>query len=211
MKRKSKPTAVIIDYGAGNLYSLARSLEFLGVDVTVTGSAQKVAGAERIIIPGVGAFGKAMERLEKLNLDKAVLDFAATGRPLLGICLGMQLLAEKSFEFGVTKGLGIISGEVCPMKGEIGGLKTPHMGWNRLFIRRNDGLFNNFKNGSYVYYIHSFYVKGGGDEVKAFSEYGVEIPGVVAKNNAYGMQFHPEKSGEAGLRLLRAFCEKPCL
>lgn len=197
----------IVDYGVGNLFSLASSLKFLGLECVVTSKKEDLLAADRIILPGVGAFGDAMEKLKDTGLVGIVKEQAEV-KPLLGICLGMQLLFDRSFEFGEHEGLGLISGTVEPLSKDIrAGLKIPHMGWNRLEIVRDDPVFKYFKNGEAVYYVHSFYAKNCSESVLGVSSYGVVVPGLVKSGLTYGMQFHPEKSGDAGLRLLKAFGE----
>ena len=199
----------IIDYGVGNLFSLTSSLRHIGAENVVTGDAAALEAAQRIILPGVGAFGDAMEKLEATGLVPVLRRQAARGMPLLGICLGMQLLFEKSYEYGEHAGLGLLPGRVCPLAEDLAGtgLKVPHIGWNPLQIHRPDTpILQNTREGECVYYVHSYYVKGCGEALAASSEYGVTVPGTVALGNVYGCQFHPEKSGETGLGILRAFC-----
>ena len=199
----------IVDYGVGNLFSLQSSLRSLGLETEVTGEAERLRRAERIILPGVGAFGDARSKLDATGLVPVLLE-EAEQKPLLGICLGMQLLFDRSFEYGEHPGLGLIPGEVADLREALDSRrwKVPHMGWNRLEIVRDDPLFRESRRGEYVYYVHSFYARRCEDSVLATSEYGgVAVPGVVHRGNVWGAQFHPEKSGEAGLRLLRAFAE----
>jgi len=199
----------IIDYGVGNLYSLSRSLEYIGEKAVVTKDAQTILAADKVILPGVGAFGEAMEKLNNLSLTDVVREVASAGTPLLGICLGMQLLFDESLEFGNHKGLGLIPGRVCPLADDVSGLKIPHMGWNRLEILKDDFFFSQIpnKDSAYVYFVHSFYAKGCEISTLAVAEYGVKVTAVVKKGNVYGAQFHPEKSGQVGLAMLKAFCE----
>ncbi len=198
----------IVDYGVGNLFSLSASLAHLGLDSTVTADPEKIRSADQIILPGVGAFGDAMDKLNSTGLVP-LLKEQAQQKPLLGICLGMQLLFEQSSEYGVHQGLGLIPGKVEPLLPQVEplGLKVPHMGWNQLQIQRPDPFLKYFRNGEYVYYVHSFYATGCPDYLLAQSPYGVQVPGLVKNGKVYGAQFHPEKSGDAGLRLLRAFGE----
>ena len=199
----------IVDYGVGNLFSLRSSLRSLGVETEVTGEAERLRAAERIILPGVGAFGDARAKLDATGLVPVLLEEAGR-KPLLGICLGMQLLFERSFEYGEHPGLGLIPGEVADLREDLDSQdwKVPHMGWNRLEILRDDPLFCGFSSGEYVYYVHSFYARRCEESLLAVSGYGgVTVPGVVRRGKVWGAQFHPEKSGEAGLRLLRAFAE----
>ena len=198
----------IIDYGVGNLYSISHSLTSLGIENQVTRDEKAISQADKLILPGVGAFGDARKKLADTGMDQALLRRVREGAPLLGICLGMQLLFEKSYEYGVHPGLGLIPGEVCPLKDDIPkSLKVPHIGWNQLIFTGESPLLQYVREGDSVYYVHSFYAKGAGDAVKAVSEYGVMVPGLVQKGNVFGAQFHPEKSGPVGLSILRAFGE----
>ena len=201
----------IIDYGVGNLFSLKSSLAQLGQDTVVTADPDTIRKADRLILPGVGAFGDAMDKLVATDLVP-VIRAEAEKKPLLGICLGMQLLFEKSYEYGEHTGLGLIPGEVCPLADDLKNpsLKVPHIGWNRLDIvpgRENDPLFKYTKPGEYVYYVHSFYAKNCAANTLAASEYSIPVTGAVKNGLVYGTQFHPEKSGDTGLRMLRAFAE----
>lgn len=198
----------IVDYGVGNLFSLKSSFKSIGIDATVTSDKSVLESAERIILPGVGAFGDAVEKLRATGLDKVVIEQAKNGKPLLGICLGMQMLFEKSYEYGVHDGLSLIKGNIVPIKDVIPpNLKIPHIGWNALSITgEKNGLFKYINDGDFVYFVHSFY-GADCDSVIATSEYGVPLTAAVAKGNVYGCQFHPEKSGKVGLNILRAFCE----
>ena len=199
----------IVDYGVGNLFSLQSSLRFLGLETEVTGRAERLRAADRIILPGVGAFGDARAKLDETGLVPVLLE-EAERKPLLGICLGMQLLFDRSFEYGQHPGLGLIPGEVAPLAEDLGDktLKIPHMGWNSLEIVRDDPLFRYFRPGEYVYYVHSFYARRCPESTLGVSRYGsLAVTGAVRRGNVWGLQFHPEKSGDAGLRLLRAFAE----
>lgn len=199
----------IVDYGVGNLFSLKSSLAALGLESVVTGDAEELRRADRIILPGVGAFGDAIDKLRSTGLVPVIKE-EARRKPLLGICLGMQLLFDESCEYGIHEGLGLVPGRVCALKDalEDKSLKVPHMGWNSLDIRRDDPIFKYFEDGEYVYYVHSFYADGCGESTLAASEYGnVSVTGLVRRGNVWGSQFHPEKSGDAGLRLLKAFAE----
>ena len=196
----------IIDYGVGNLYSLAHSLEFLGVPCRVTRDPSEISAARRLILPGVGAFGDAMARLNDSALVPLINERARSGVPLLGICLGMQLLFEMSCEYGEHRGLGLIPGKVCPLRPDIPqGMKVPQMGWNELHVVRPHPLLSGVRPGECVYYVHSYYAKDCQGFVLAASRYGVEVPGLVARGNVAGAQFHPEKSGDVGLGILKAF------
>ncbi len=199
----------IVDYGVGNLFSLTSSLHALGLETEVTRAPEKLRAAERIVLPGVGAFGDAREKLDATGLIPVLLEEAAR-KPLLGICLGMQLLFDRGFEYGEHAGLGLIPGEVASLGENLEDrtLKVPHMGWNSLDIRKDDPLFRYFRNGEYVYYVHSFYARHCGDDTLGTSQYGnVAVTGAVRRGNVWGAQFHPEKSGDVGLRLLKAFAE----
>ena len=201
----------IMDYGVGNLFSLKSSLAQLGQDTVVTADPDTIRKADRLILPGVGAFGDAMDKLVATGLVP-VIRAEAEKKPLLGICLGMQLLFEKSYEYGEHTGLGLIPGEVCPLADDLKdpSLKVPHIGWNRLDLvpgREDDPLFKYTKPGEYVYYVHSFYAKNCAANTLATSEYSIPVTGAVKNGLVYGTQFHPEKSGDTGLRMLRAFAE----
>ena len=198
----------IIDYGVGNLFSLTSSFKYVGADVIVTSDVNKIKKADKIILPGVGAFGDAIKKLRDTGLDKVVIEEAKNGKPLMGICLGMQLLFEKSYEYGEYEGLGLLKGSVVPMEGYIdASLKIPHIGWNALDIKKESPLFKYLKNGDCVYFVHSYFAKDCEQSLLATTEYGKELTGAVAYKNIYGCQFHPEKSGDVGLKILKAFCE----
>ena len=199
----------IVDYGVGNLFSLASSVRSLGLEVTVTRDAADLRAADHILLPGVGAFADAMNKLTATGLVP-VLKEETQHTPLLGICLGMQLLFDKSYEFGEHEGLGLIPGQVCPLAEDLTdpALKVPHIGWNALDITRpDDPLFKYVQNGEYVYYVHSFYAKDCAASTLATSEYSIPVTGAVRRGLVYGTQFHPEKSGNTGLRMLKAFAE----
>ena len=198
----------IIDYGVGNLYSLTSSFKFIGADVTVTSDADVIRSADKLILPGVGAFEDAREKLRASGLDTVIVGEAEKGKPVMGICLGMQMLFEYSYEYGKHAGLGLLSGSVIGMQGRIPAeLKIPHIGWNALHITREHPLLKYVNEGDCVYFVHSFYADGCEDSLIATAEYGREITATVAKGNVMGCQFHPEKSGKVGLSILRAFCE----
>ena len=199
----------IIDYGVGNLFSLKSSLLAIGVDAIVTGDAEIIKKSDKIILPGVGAFEDAAKKLRESGLADVVKNEAKAGKPILGICLGMQLLFDKSFEYGEHEGLGLIPGEVRPIAEVVEkGLKIPHIGWNPLNIRKEEnGLFKYINNGDCVYFVHSYYATKCDEHVIATAEYSAELTASVANGNVMGCQFHPEKSGKVGLSILRAFCE----
>ena len=195
----------IIDYGVGNLFSLRSSFAAIGVEAFVSGDAAELSKADRLILPGVGAFGDAAEKLRQSGLDAFVKEQAAAGKPLMGICLGMQLLFEKSYEYGEHEGLGLLQGQVVGMNGRLPeGLKIPHMGWNALRLTKAAKLL---EEGSYVYFVHSFYAENCEASIAAVTDYGIPITAAVEQNNIFGCQFHPEKSGNVGLEILRKFCE----
>ncbi|MGN0990365.1 MAG: imidazole glycerol phosphate synthase subunit HisH [Candidatus Ventricola sp.] len=199
----------IIDYGVGNLFSLKSSLGMIGAQAVVTGDADVIRRADRLILPGVGAFGDARKKLAQTGLDAALCREAAQGKPVMGICLGMQMLFEKSLEYGEHEGLGLIPGEVVPMAGRLPeGLKIPHIGWNALNMKRPDHpLMKYTDSGDCVYFVHSFFADHCAESVIATAEYGIDVTAAVARGNVLGCQFHPEKSGAVGLNILRAFCE----
>ena len=213
----------IIDYGVGNLFSLAHSLKAVGAEPVVTGEAEVIRRADHVILPGVGAFGDAADKLRDTGLDRVVKNVAAAGTPIMGICLGMQLLLDRSYEFGEHEGLGLIPGEVRPIAEVIpSGYKIPHIGWNALVLRRRarvtgpDGregapaphpIFKQVAQGDCVYFVHSYYGARCDDHVIATAEYGAMLTAAVAKDNVVGCQFHPEKSGRVGLEILRQFCD----
>ena len=198
----------IIDYGVGNLFSLSSSFKALGFDTVVTGDEKVIRQADKLILPGVGAFEDAIAKLRDSGLDKVIIDEVSKGKKILGICLGMQMLFEKSYEYGVHIGLGLLKGEVIPMENSIPkDLKIPHIGWNVLKFNGSSPLFKYIKDGDHVYFVHSFYADNCKNSVIATTEYGKELTAAVAKDNIFGCQFHPEKSGEVGLAILKAFCE----
>ncbi|HIW34655.1 MAG TPA: imidazole glycerol phosphate synthase subunit HisH [Candidatus Paenibacillus intestinavium] len=193
---------VIIDYGMGNLHSVSKAVERLGYEVVVTGDAEKILAADAVILPGVGAYGDAMQHLQETGLAEVTKQFAATGKSLLGICLGMQLLFEQSEEYGLHQGLGLLQGDVVRFKGDF---KIPHMGWNKLQFLQQSPLFLNLTEG-HVYFVHSYHVlPTNKDNLLATGDYNGPVTAIVGKNNVYGMQFHPEKSGELGMQLLKNF------
>lgn len=198
----------IIDYGVGNLFSLQSSLTAIGQKVVVSSEPEVLRKADHILLPGVGAFEDAVQKLRASSLDQMVYEAVKAGKPLMGICLGMQMLFEKSFEYGEHQGLGLLKGQVVPMEGYLpADLKIPHMGWNALRIVQPEGkLFANTKQRDHVYFVHSYFATGCGDSLAAVTEYGKILTAAVEKDNVFGCQFHPEKSGEVGLDILRAFC-----
>ena len=200
----------IVDYGVGNLYSLVSSLHHLGLAAEVTGKADDLRAADRIVLPGVGAFGDARAKLDATGLVPVLLE-EAEKKPFLGICLGMQLLFDRSFEYGEHPGLGLVPGEVADLREDLSDktLKVPHMGWNSLeFQKKDDPLLRDVSDGEYVYYVHSFYARPCAESTSAVSRYGnVAVAGMVRQGNVWGTQFHPEKSGNTGLRILKAFGE----
>lgn len=198
----------VIDYGVGNLFSLRSSFAAIGQEAAVTNDIEEIRRADRLILPGVGAFRDAAEKLRASGMDRAVKEEAAKGKPLLGVCLGMQMLFERSYEYGVYEGLGLLKGEIRPIDERIpAGLKIPQMGWNALKIVKDSPLLKNTREGEYVYFVHSYSAVDCGDSLLAVTEYGADLTACVGKGNVFGCQFHPEKSGEAGLRILQAFCE----
>ena len=201
----------IIDYGVGNLFSLRSSFAAIGQEAVVTNNIEEIRRADRLLLPGVGAFQDAAEKLRASGMDKAVTEEAAKGKPLLGVCLGMQMLFEKSYEYGEHQGLGLIAGEVRPIAPMIGqGLKVPHIGWNGLQFPKNkekSRLYRYIEEGDCVYFVHSYAAVGCEDALTAATEYGAMLTASVERENVYGTQFHPEKSGSVGLKILQAFCE----
>ena len=199
----------IVDYGVGNLFSLGSSFAAIGADVTVTGDKKALANAEKIILPGVGAFHDAAEKLRREELDAFLVEQAKSGKIIMGICLGMQMLFEKSFEYGEHTGLSLLHGEIVPISKVVPKeLKIPHMGWNALsFVGKKHALFKNINEGNCVYFVHSYFAENCADSVIATAEYGYPITAAVARENVLGCQFHPEKSGAVGLKILKAFCD----
>ena len=199
----------IIDYGVGNLFSLKSSFEAIGQEVVISGDEAVLRQADKLVLPGVGAFQDAARKLRQNGLDRFVREQAAAGKPLLGICLGMQMMFERSYEYGVHEGLGLLKGEVVPMEGTLPPeLKIPHIGWNALdFVKKDSLLLSGIREGDFVYFVHSYYASGCEDSLAAVTQYGQPITAMVEKGNIYGCQFHPEKSGNVGLSILRAFCK----
>jgi len=198
----------IVDYGVGNLFSLQHSFKAIGADAIVSSDANVIRSADRILLPGVGAFQDAAAKLRETGLDEVVISEAKKGKPLMGICLGMQMLFDKSYEYGEHAGLGLIPGCVSPIAGRIPeDYKIPHIGWNALKFTKDSPLFKYIEAGDHVYFVHSYHAEQCEDAVIAVSEYGYDLTAAVAKDNVFGCQFHPEKSGKTGLNILRAFCE----
>ncbi len=198
----------IVDYGVGNLFSLKSSFAAIDVKAIVTSNPDEILGADRIILPGVGAFEDAARKLKESGLDKVLKQAVDKGIPLMGICLGMQMLFDKSFENGEFEGLGFVKGEVRPIKEVIPqDLKIPQIGWNALSIKKPSKIFKYIKDGDYVYFVHSYYAANCNDSLIADTNYGAPLTAAVQNGNVYGCQFHPEKSGDVGLRILKAFCE----
>lgn len=199
----------VIDYGVGNLFSLSQSLKFIGEDAKITGNKDEIANADRIILPGVGAFGDAAAKLRQLGLDETVCNEAKKGKPVLGICLGMQMLHDVSFEYGEYRGLSLIPGEVVDMSPELPeNFKVPHIGWNALkFEGEKSKIYKYINEGDFVYFVHSYYARTNKKYISATVDYHIPITASVEYGSVYGTQFHPEKSGEVGLNILRAFCE----
>ena len=197
----------IIDYDAGNIRSVEKALLLLGQDVIITGQEEEILRADKVVLPGVGAFGDAMANLRKTGLDMTIKKVAENGTPFLGICLGLQLLFERSDEAPGVEGLGILKGEILRIPDQPG-LKIPHMGWNSLHLQNDGRLFRGIQEGTYVYFVHSYYLKAADEKiVKASTEYSTHIHASVEKGNVFACQFHPEKSSDAGLRILRNFVE----
>ncbi len=199
----------IVDYGVGNLFSLSSSLKSIGADTVVTSDKQKILDSSKIILPGVGAFSDAQEKLQQSGLFELIINEAKKGKQLLGICLGMQMLFEKSYEYGEYDGLGLIKGSIVPLEGKISPeLKIPHIGWNSLdFKNGGSELFKYINNGDFVYFVHSYFAADCKKSVIATAEYGIDVTAAVQNENVFGCQFHPEKSGDVGLNILKAFCE----
>ena len=199
----------IIDYGVGNLFSLTSSLGSIGAETVITSDPEVIRKADKLLLPGVGAFSDAIAKLRASGLDKVIIEEVRGGKELLGICLGMQMLFEKSYEYGEHEGLGLLKGSVVPMAGIIPAeLKIPHIGWNALHVCKENKLFRYVNEGDFVYFVHSYYATDCDESLLATTEYGSELTAAVAYDNVMGCQFHPEKSGSVGLSILRAFCEE---
>ncbi len=198
----------IIDYGVGNLFSLESSFKAIGAKTVITGDAETIKKADRLILPGVGAFGDAAKKLKASGLDRVIKAQVNEGKPLMGICLGMQLLFEHSFEYGCHQGLGLLKGDIVPMENKISeNLKIPHIGWNALKFKAESPIFKYINEGDCVYFVHSYFASGCEESLIATTDYGAEITAAVGRGNIFGCQFHPEKSGNIGLNILKAFCE----
>ena len=198
----------IIDYGIGNLFSVVSSFKYIGQEAVVTSDPEVIRKSDKLILPGVGAFGDAILKLRQTGLDKVIIEEAQNGKPVMGICLGMQLLFEKSYEYGEHEGLGLLKGSVIGMQGVIDSkLQIPHIGYNSLTFNKDHPLFKYIKEGDYVYFVHSYYAVDCQDSLLAYAEYDKDITAIVGKDNVMGCQFHPEKSGTVGLNILRAFSE----
>lgn len=199
----------IIDYGVGNMFSLTSSLGSIGAETVITSDPDVIRKADKLLLPGVGAFSDAIAKLRATGLDKVIIEEVRDGKELLGICLGMQMLFEKSYEYGEHEGLGLLKGAVVPMAGVIPSeLKIPHIGWNALHVCKENKLFRYVNEGDFVYFVHSYYATDCDESLLATTEYGKELAAAVAYGNVMGCQFHPEKSGSVGLSILRAFCEE---
>lgn len=198
----------IVDYGVGNLFSLKSSFSAIGAEAVVTSDKAEIENADQIILPGVGAFGDASKKLFDSGLGEILINEAKAGKPIMGICLGMQLLFDKSFEYGEHKGLGLISGNIKPIADVIpNDFKIPHIGWNALNFKKDSPVNKYINNGDFVYFVHSFYAADCDEFTVATAEYGAPLTATVQNKNVFGCQFHPEKSGETGLKILRAFTE----
>lgn len=198
----------LVDYGVGNLFSLESSFRAIDQAVTVTADPEIIRKADKILLPGVGAFEDAARKLRKSGLDQLLTEQANNGKPLLGICLGMQLLFEKSYEYGEHAGLGLIPGQIRPLSQVVPpDYKIPHIGWNGLNMEKDSPLFSGISQGDQVYFVHSYFADNCHDSVIAWTEYGAKVTAAVAKDNVFGCQFHPEKSGNIGLQILRNFAQ----
>lgn len=201
----------IVDYGVGNIFSLYSSFKCIGAEVVLTSNPEEIKKADKIILPGVGAFADAAKKLRESGLSDVVVDEVKNGKPLLGICLGMQMLFERSFEYGEHKGLGLIKGDIVSMEGVVPEIyKIPHIGWNGLHFPKDKDkspIFKYINEEDCVYFVHSFFGVNCEESVIATTEYGAELTAAVADKNVYGVQFHPEKSGDVGMKILKAFCE----
>ena len=199
----------IIDYGVGNLFSLVSSFKAIGADTVITGDIETIKKADKLILPGVGAFCDAIKKLRETSLDKVLIEQAQNGKPVMGICLGMQMLFEKSYEYGEHEGLGLIKGEIRPIEEVIPkNLKVPHIGWNALKFTGESKLFKYIKDGDFVYFVHSYYINAENEsDVSAYTRYGEKLGIAVERENVFATQFHPEKSGDTGMKILKNFIE----
>lgn len=190
----------VVDYRTSNLLSITKALQKVGGEVNLTQDPEDIAKAERLVLPGVGAFGAAMRNIDSLGIHEALLEFGKTGRPLMGICLGMQLLFSVSYEQGTYNGLALVPGEVVAFPNHT--LKVPHMGWNQVEQKKDSRLFKGVRDGEYAYFVHSYYVTTSDEYVAGSTDYGVRFPSLIEKDNTFGIQFHPEKSQSFGLKIL---------
>lgn len=201
----------VLDYGVGNLFSLCSSLRAIGAEACVTAEAAVIRRADKLILPGVGAFEDAANKLRESGLDRIIKEEVAAGKPIMGICLGMQLLFDRSHEYGLHEGLGLLKGEILPFHRVLDpSYKIPHIGWNALRLEKSAPIFRYIKDGDHVYFVHSFYASEGLTATAATAEYGIRFTAAVAEGNVFGCQFHPEKSGSVGLSILKGFCETEC-
>lgn len=207
-ERRMKKMIAVIDYGAGNLQSVVKALNYIGCESIVTDKKEDILKADGAILPGVGSFADAMSCMQRSGADKAVLEFVECGKPFLGICLGLQLLFDGSEESPGVQGLGLLKGSITKIPNQNNTLKIPHMGWNSLDILKNDGIFSGIPQNSYVYFVHSYYLKADSENiVAARTTYGTDIDVSVQYKNIFATQFHPEKSGHVGLQILRNFAD----
>jgi len=201
------PKIAVIDYGVGNLFSLCSSVKYVGANAVITSDEKEIKSCDKILLPGVGAFGDARKKLKDTFLDEIIISEAKSGKSLMGICLGMQLLFEKSYEYGVHDGLSLLKGEIIPMEGKVpSDRKIPHIGWNSLKFTKNSSLFKYIHENDFVYFVHSYYASSCDNSVIAVADYGIDITAAVEYENICGCQFHPEKSGNVGLNILKSFC-----
>ncbi|MCL4511497.1 MAG: imidazole glycerol phosphate synthase subunit HisH [Bacteroidetes bacterium] len=192
----------VVDYRTSNLLSIVKALQKVGAEVELTQSAEQIEKADKLVLPGVGAFGAAMRNIESLGIKEALINFGRSGKPLIGICLGMQLLFNVSFEQGVYNGLALVPGEVVAFNSSV---KVPHMGWNQVEFQKKSRLFDGLQDKRYAYFVHSYYVRADDDCIAGMTDYGVKFPAVVEQGNIFGIQFHPEKSQSFGLKILENF------
>jgi glutamine amidotransferase len=202
VRPKKRQRIVVVDYRTSNLLSVVKALQIVGAEVELAHDPEKILKADKLVLPGVGAFGAAMHNIESLGIKDALLNFGKSGSPLLGICLGMQLLFDVSFELGVFDGLSLIPGEIVAFDS---GVKVPHMGWNEVEFLKGSRLFGEMVGKQYAYFVHSYFAKTETEYVSAITDYGVRFPAIVEKDNIFGIQFHPEKSQSFGLKILENF------